>query len=80
LARSRSARRDWWANLTSEQRAAYIERKTARKEAARQDSPSYQVREANARLDLATERGCFMTDIPDADVTQRIRENEEDHE
>lgn len=32
----------------------------------------YHYREANARLDLANERGCFMRDIPDADVAQRM--------
>lgn len=36
----------------------------------------YHHREASARLDLATERGCLMRDIPDADVTQRLRETQ----
>jgi hypothetical protein len=66
-------RQAWWASLTSEQKAAYVERKTAGREEKRVVSPGYQHQEANARLDLAEERGCFMRDIPAADVAERIR-------
>jgi hypothetical protein len=74
--RTRAERQAWWAGLTSAQRDAYISRQARRKETGRQDNPSCQVREANARLDLATERGCFMTDISDEDVRQRMKEDE----
>jgi hypothetical protein len=73
--RTRTARQAWWAGLTPAQRDGYISRQARRKEDARRDNPSRQVREANARLDLATERGCFMTDIPDEDVRQRMEED-----
>lgn len=49
--------------------AAVIELKNARK-AAR---PNRAALEASARLDLATERGCFMREVPDADVAERMR-------
>jgi hypothetical protein len=35
-------------------------------------SPSREALEASARLDLATERGTFMSDIAAADVTARL--------
>jgi hypothetical protein len=49
--------------------AAAIELKHQRKV----PSPSREAQEACARLNLATERGCFMADIPDADVAARLR-------
>jgi hypothetical protein len=71
--RSKAARQAWWASLTSAEKAAYVERKTAQREGERAAHPSYAHQEANARLDLATERGCLMRDIPAADVAERIR-------
>jgi hypothetical protein len=62
---SRDERRAWWASLTPAEQQAYIERR----QAARAAEPSAEAREAEARLDLATQRGCFMRDIPDRDVT-----------
>ena len=50
--------------------AAAIELKDQRKAA----SPSREAAEASARLDLATERGCFMADVPDADVAARLQD------
>jgi hypothetical protein len=49
--------------------AAVIELKNA----ARASRPSREAAEASARLDLATERGCFMSDVPAADVAERLR-------
>lgn len=69
MARTKAQRSKWFASLTPEQRAAYVDRKVAEK-AAR--PPSRETQEANARLDLATERGCFMRDVPDADVQARL--------
>jgi hypothetical protein len=36
-------------------------------------SPSREALEAAARVDLARERGCFMGEVPDADVAARIQ-------
>lgn len=69
MARTKAQRSKWFASLTPEQRAAYVNRKVAEK-AAR--APSREAEEASARLDLAQERGCFMRDVPDADVQARI--------
>ena len=73
---SKAERQAWrWAALPPERQAAYIARAQARKEAERAANPSYEHQEAIARLDLATERGCFMLDIPAADVAARIEQN-----
>jgi hypothetical protein len=69
MARTKQQRSKWFASLTPGQRAAYVDRKVAEK-AAR--APSRETQEASARLDLATERGCFMGAIPDADVQARL--------
>lgn len=69
MARTKAQRSKWFASLTPEQRAAYVDRKVAEK-AAR--APSRETQEANARLDIAQERGCFMRDVPGADVQARI--------
>ena len=50
--------------------AAAIELKNRRRAA----EPSPEEREACARLDLASERGTFMCDIPAADVADRLAE------
>jgi hypothetical protein len=39
-------------------------------------APSPEAREAMARLDIATERGIFMADVPDADVAARLAGSE----
>ena len=75
--RSKEERQAWWASLPPAERDAYIERRQARKEKERTSNPSHEVAEATARLDLATERGCFMRDISAADVAVRIEENRE---
>ena len=72
--RSKEERQAWWASLPPAERDAWIERRQARKEAERAAHPSYEVREATARLDLATEQGCFMRDIPAADVAARMQQ------
>jgi len=66
----KQARRNWWASLTPDEQAAYIERKNAAKAA----NPSQQAREAAARLELADERHCFMSDISDEDVRARMED------
>lgn len=68
--RSKAQRQAWWASLTPDERESYIEKSQARKEAR----PNATAREATARLELAQERGCFMVDIPDEDVAERLRE------
>lgn len=69
MPRARSTRSKWFASLTPEQRAAHVERKIAQKA---ERAPSRETQEANVRLDIANERGCFMRDVPDADVHARI--------
>ena len=72
---SKAERQAWrWAALPPERQAAYIARAPARKEKERVSNPSHEVAEATARLDLATERGCFMRDIPAADVAARMQQ------
>lgn len=68
--RTKKQRQAWWASLTPAEQAAYIERSAARRTA----NPSREALEAMARLDLATECGCFMADVPDEDVTARMCE------
>lgn len=63
-------RSKWFASLTAEQRTAYVEKKIAEKA---DRPPSAEALEACARLDLATERGCFMREVPNADVQERLR-------
>jgi hypothetical protein len=70
--RTKQQRSKWFASLTPEQRAAYVDRKVAEKAARAARAPSRETQEASARLDLATERGCFMGAIPDADVQARL--------
>lgn len=70
--RSKQQRRACWASLPPDERAAYATRKIAEKAAA---PPSAAALEAAARLDIATERGCFMTEVPDEDVTARLAED-----
>lgn len=69
--RGKQQRSAWWASRTPEERAAYAGRKIAEKGAA---PPSAQALEAETRLDIATERGIFMTDVPDEDVAARLAE------
>ena len=75
--RSKAERQAWWRGLSPEEQAARVEGWQARKEKERTSNPSHEVAEATARLDLATERGCFMRDISAADVAVRIAENGE---
>ena len=66
--KAKADRQAWWASLTADEQSAYIDRAKQRKVA----NPSRETREACARLDLATERGCFMTEVPDEDVIARL--------
>jgi hypothetical protein len=68
-AKSKAKRREWWATLTTAEQAAYVEKKLAEKATK---PLSGEALEASVRLDLANERGCFMSEIPDADVAERI--------
>jgi hypothetical protein len=68
--RTKAQRREWWASLTAEQQGEYIESAQQRKAA----TPNAAALEASARLDLATERGCFMSEVPDEDVAARLLE------
>jgi len=67
--RTKAERQAWWASLTPAGQDAYI----AKAQARRGNSPA--AREASARLDLAEERHCFMSDVPDEDVAARMEEN-----
>ena len=68
--RTKAQRQAWWASLSAEEQAAYIERRAARKSAHM--SPA--ALEATARVTLANERHCFMHEVPDEDVAARMRE------
>jgi hypothetical protein len=69
MKKTKAQRRAWWASLSPEEQDEYIVRAQERKAA----SPNAAAREASARLDLATERGCFMSEIPDVDVAEQLR-------
>jgi hypothetical protein len=64
----------WWAGLDNDQRAAAVKRWQAEKAAQRETNPTWEWCEASARLDLAEERHCFMSDIPAADVAAHMRQ------
>jgi hypothetical protein len=59
----------WYASLTPAGKAAWVSKKQAEKA---NRAKTWEHREAEARLDLAEERHCFMGDIPDADVAKRM--------
>lgn len=61
----------WYASLTPAEKTAWLSKKQAKK-ANRPETPEHL--EANARLDLALQRRCFMRDIPDGDVAALVRE------
>jgi len=65
------SRPTWWQALTPAEQKAYFRARAA--ERRRLSSGDWRRREATARLDLALERGCFMREIPDADVAARMR-------
>jgi hypothetical protein len=69
MKKTKAQRQAWWASLSPQEQDDYIARTQERKATA----PNAAAREASARLDLATERGCFMGEIPDADVAERLR-------
>lgn len=68
--RTKAQRQAWWASLTPDEKAAYIERRAARRSA----NPSRVALEAMARVDLANEMHVFMHEVPDEDVAARMRE------
>ena len=63
---TKQQRREWWANLRPAEQQAYIEKVQRRKA----QKPNAEAREASARLDLATEIGCFMREVPAAQAGQ----------
>jgi hypothetical protein len=69
MKKTKAQRRAWWASLSPAEQDEYIAGVQERKAT----EPNAAAREASARLDLATERGCFMREIPDADVAERLR-------
>jgi hypothetical protein len=66
--KTKAERQAWWASLSPQEQAAQVERWQARKAAKRSET----TREAEARLDLANERGVFMAAVPDEDVAARL--------
>jgi hypothetical protein len=66
--RTKEQQRAWWAALSPGEREAYIAHIQARKAA----TPNAVALEASARLDIAIERGCFMTEVSDQDVAARL--------
>jgi hypothetical protein len=66
--KTRAERRAWWESLTAEEQAAQIRKWQLRKE----QNPSRAALEASARLDIATERGVFMSAVSGADVAARL--------
>lgn len=68
--RSKAQRQAWWASLTPDEQAGYIERRAARRSA----NPSPEALEATARVTLANEMRCFMDEVPDEDVAARMKE------
>jgi hypothetical protein len=61
----------WYASLTPAEKAAWVSKKQAEKAKRAKNAEHL---EAEARLDLAEARHCFMRDVPDADVEALLRE------
>ena len=65
--------RAWWAGLDSDQRAAYVERKSAERSAEAEANPSPEWCWAVAALDVANSLGIFMREVEPGQLAERIR-------